>query len=126
MPDIAPNTVNNFVFLSCDGYYDGLKFHRYEPGFVIQGGDPRGNGTGGPGYKFNNETSPNAKHDAAGVVAMANAGKDTNGSQFYITLNPAPALDGNYSVFGRVTSGMDAVRNLRVGSVINSVSVQEK
>jgi cyclophilin family peptidyl-prolyl cis-trans isomerase len=126
IPEVAPNTVNNFVYLSCDGFYDGLKFHRYEAGFVIQGGDPRGNGTGGPGYKFNNETSPNAKHDAAGVVAMANAGKDTNGSQFYITLNPAPALDGNYSVFGRVTSGMDAVRNLRVGSVINSVSVQEK
>jgi cyclophilin family peptidyl-prolyl cis-trans isomerase len=122
----APITVNNFVFLACNGYYDGLTFHRYEPGFVIQGGDPRGDGSGGPGYIFANEVSANLRHNAAGVVAMANAGANTNGSQFYITLNPAPALDGDYNVFGRVRNGMDNVRDLRVGSRILSVSIEEK
>ena len=122
----APVTVNNFVFLSCVGYFDGLTFHRYEPGFVIQGGDPRGDGTGGPGYIFDNETSPDLIHDAAGVIAMANSGPDTNGSQFYITLNPAPGLDGRYSVFGRVSAGMDVVRAIRAGDRILNVSIEER
>lgn len=125
----APNTVNNFVFLSCAGFYDGLTFHRVElvpTPFVVQGGDPRGDGTGGPGYRFNNEVSQNLRHDAAGVVAMANSGADTNGSQFYITLGPAPNLNGKYSIFGNVTSGMDAVRDIRVGDKINSISVTEE
>jgi peptidyl-prolyl cis-trans isomerase B (cyclophilin B) len=125
----APNTVNNFVYLSCEGYYDGLTFHRVEKNpapFVIQGGDPRGDGAGGPGYRFANEISPNLRHDAAGVVAMANAGPNTNGSQFYVTLNPIPPLDGSYNVFGRVTAGMDAVNAIRIGDKIISVSIQER
>ena len=124
----APNTVNNFVFLSCTGFYDGLVFHRVEltpTPFVIQGGDPRGDGTGGPGYRFDNEISPDLRHDVAGVVAMANSGPDTNGSQFYITLGPAPNLNGRYSIFGKVTDGMDAVRAIRLQDKINSVSITE-
>jgi peptidyl-prolyl cis-trans isomerase B (cyclophilin B) len=125
----APTTVNNFVVLSCGGYYDGLSFHRIvrEPQpFVIQGGDPRGDGSGGPGYIFNDEISPNLKHDAAGVLAMANAGPNTNGSQFYITLSPQTALDGKYNVFGRVTDGMNSVNNIQRGDKILSVSVTEQ
>jgi peptidyl-prolyl cis-trans isomerase B (cyclophilin B) len=124
----APNTVNNFVFLSCEGYYDGLTFHRVEKTpapFVIQGGDPRGNGSGGPGYIFDNEVSPAIRHDAAGVISMANAGPNTNGSQFFITLAPTPALDDKYSAFGRVTAGMEAVNSIAVGDKILSVSVTE-
>jgi cyclophilin family peptidyl-prolyl cis-trans isomerase len=125
----APMTVNNFVFLSCTGFYDGLTFHRVEllpAPFVVQGGDPRGDGTGGPGYRFPNEISPNLRHEGAGAVGMANSGPDTNGSQFYITLNPAPNLDTRYTVFGRVTGGMNAVRDIRVGDVMNSVSIVER
>jgi peptidyl-prolyl cis-trans isomerase B (cyclophilin B) len=125
----APNTVNNFVFLSCTGFYDGLTFHRVEllpAPFVIQGGDPRGDGSGGPGYRFDNEISPNLRHEGAGAVGMANSGPDTNGSQFYITLNPAPNLDSRYTVFGRVTGGMTTVRDIRVGDVMNSVSIIER
>jgi peptidyl-prolyl cis-trans isomerase B (cyclophilin B) len=122
----APNTVNNFVFLSCTGFYDGLTFHRYEPGFVIQGGDPRGNGTGGPGYIFDNEISPKLRHNTAGILSMANAGPNTNGSQFFITLASAPHLDNGYSAFGKVTGGLNAVNAIRVGDKIQSVSVQER
>lgn len=125
----APNTVNNFVFLSCAGFYDGLVFHRVELAptpFVVQGGDPRGDGTGGPGYRFANETTPDLRHDVPGVVAMANSGADTNGSQFYITLSPAPNLNGRYSIFGKVTDGMDAVRAIRLQDTINTISVTEK
>ncbi len=125
----APNTVNNFVFLSCAGFYDGLIFHRVELAptpFVIQGGDPRGDGTGGPGYVFGNETSPDLRHDVAGILAMANSGADTNGSQFFITLGPAPNLNGRYTIFGKVTEGMDAVRAIRLNDKINYVSVTEK
>ena len=122
----APNTVNNFVFLSCEGYYDGLTFHRYEPGFVIQGGDPRGNGTGGPGYLFADEFSPNQKHSGPGILSMANAGANTNGSQFFITLGPAPHLDNKHSVFGKVSGGMDVVTQIRAQDKIISVSVEEK
>jgi cyclophilin family peptidyl-prolyl cis-trans isomerase len=122
----APNTVNNFVYLSCAGYYDGLTFHRYDPGFVIQGGDPRGDGSGGPPYIFANETSTALRHDVPGVIAMANSGPDTNGSQFYFTLNPAPGLDGRYNVFGRVTEGIDTVRALRRGDRILGISIEER
>jgi peptidyl-prolyl cis-trans isomerase B (cyclophilin B) len=124
----APITVNNFVFLSCHGFYDGLVFHRVEiipAPFVIQGGDPRGNGTGGPGYRFENEINVKLRHDGPGVVAMANSGADTNGSQFYITLNPAPNLNGRYSIFGRVTDGMDAARRIRIGDEIYNISITE-
>ncbi|HLG11416.1 MAG TPA: peptidylprolyl isomerase [Dehalococcoidia bacterium] len=127
-PEAAPNTVNNFVYLSCEGFYDGLTFHRVEKSptlSVIQGGDPRGNGTGGPGYIFDNEISPLIRHDAAGVLSMANAGPNTNGSQFFITLAAAPNLDNSYSAFGRVTSGMEAVNLIVVGDKILSVSITE-
>lgn len=114
----APLTVANFVGLTegkkentfrkkGEPYFDGLKFHRIVPDFVIQGGDPSGNGTGGPGYQFENEISPNLKHNKKGVIAMANSGPDTNGSQFYFTLKELPFLDGNYSVFGHVVKGLD-------------------
>ena len=122
--DKTPITVDNFVGLA-EGtkeftdpktgkkekrpYFDGVIFHRVVPGFVIQGGDPTGTGTGGPGYKFNNEPHPELKHDKPGIVAMANAGRDTNGSQFYITLAPLPSLDGGYTVFGEVVEGQKVV-----------------
>lgn len=99
-PDAAPNTVANFYTLAEDGYYDGLTFHRVIPGFMIQGGDPEGVGTGGPGYMFKSEVSPELKH-VAGAMSMANAGPDTNGSQFFITEGVTAQLDGGYSVFGR-------------------------
>lgn len=119
----APKTVSNFVALAKSGYYDGLTFHRYVPGFVIQGGDPSGNGTGGPGYKFEDE--PVKLDYDAGIVAMANAGPNTNGSQFFIMLEDVP-LDKLYTIFGRVTSGLDVVRALRVGDRMESVSVTKK
>jgi peptidyl-prolyl cis-trans isomerase B (cyclophilin B) len=122
----APQTVNNFVYLACRGYFDGLTFHRYEPNFVIQGGDPRGNGTGGPGYIFRDEFSPNLRH-GTGVISMANPGRpNTNGSQFFITLAPAPHLDGRHSVFGKVTEGMDVVRAIRAGDRIVRVDIEER
>lgn len=108
--DKAPKTVNSFVFLARDGYFDGVTFHRVLEGFMAQGGDPTGTGTGGPGYQF--EYEPNdLKFDKAGVMAMANrgAGTPTNGSQFFITFVPTPQLDGGYTIFGQVTEGMDVV-----------------
>jgi cyclophilin family peptidyl-prolyl cis-trans isomerase len=126
--DKAPKTVNSFVFLSCHGFYDGLTFHRVVPNFVIQGGDPRGDGTGGPGYTFGLEIS-DLKHDTAGTLAMARSNDpNSNGSQWYITtaVNADTAnLDGKYTVFGKVTSGMDVVQAIRVGDKINSVSITE-
>jgi peptidylprolyl isomerase len=129
----APMTVSNFVGLAegtlkANGasgrkYYDGLTFHRVEAGFVIQGGDPKGDGTGGPGYEFPNETRADLRHDAPGVLAMANAGPDTNGSQFYITMRPVPQLDGGYSIFGRVVQGMDVVKAVAVGDHTISVRI---
>lgn len=107
-PDKAPLTVNNFVFLAREGYFDGVTFHRVLEGFMAQGGDPTGTGGGGPGYEFPNEDS-DLRFDKAGVVAMANAGRDTNGSQFFITFGPQPRLDGGYTIFGQVVSGMDLV-----------------
>jgi cyclophilin family peptidyl-prolyl cis-trans isomerase len=124
----APITVNSFVFLSCTGYFDGLTFHRVEKSprpFVIQGGDPRGNGTGGPGYVFEDEFDERLRHDAPGILSMANAGPGTNGSQFFITLAPAPHLDDMHSIFGRVTEGMDAVNAIAQGDLILAVSIRE-
>ncbi len=119
----APKTVSNFVYLAGGGFYDGLTFHRVEPGFVIQGGDPNGNGTGGPGYKFDDE--PVTRQYTEGIVAMANAGPNTNGSQFFIMLanNPLPP---NYTIFGKVTSGMDVVHKIAIGDVMTKVTVENK
>ena len=110
--DKAPLAVNSFIFLAKNGWFDGVTFHRVVPGFVAQAGDPSGSGYGGPGYTFANEISPDLKFDAAGVLGMANAGPDTNGSQFFITYAPASNLDGSYTVFGRVVSGMDVLEKL--------------
>jgi peptidyl-prolyl cis-trans isomerase B (cyclophilin B) len=107
--DKVPNTVNNFVFLVREGYYNDVPFHRVIKDFMVQGGDPTGSGRGGPGYKFADEFHPALKHDGPGVLSMANAGPDTNGSQFFITHVATPWLDGKHSVFGRVTEGMDVV-----------------
>ena len=108
----APQAVNSFVFLANEGWYDGVTFHRVLPGFMAQTGDPTGTGMGGPGYEFVNEVGANLSHDSEGVVAMANHGPDTNGSQFFITLAPATHLDGGYSIFGRVVEGMDVVKGI--------------
>jgi cyclophilin family peptidyl-prolyl cis-trans isomerase len=109
----APLTVENFVNLARAGFYDGTTFHRVIPGFMAQGGDPTGTGRGGPGYQFRDEFSSARRHDAAGVLSMANAGPNTNGSQFFITFGPTPHLDGKHTVFGRVTSGMEIVNAIR-------------
>lgn len=126
----APKTVANFVKLSRDGFYDGLTFHRVEPGFVVQGGDPVGNGTGGPGYTVPAEIS-DLKH-LTGTVATARQGDQVNperkssGSQFYICLGPAPFLDGAYTIFGQVTEGMDVVKKVAVGDVMRKVTIEER
>ena len=109
--DKAPKTVNSFIFLACKGYFNGVTFHRVLEGFMAQGGDPTGSGMGGPGYEFENEDS-DLKFDKAGVVAMANAGRDTNGSQFFITFGPTPQLNGGYTIFGQVIQGMDVVNGI--------------
>jgi cyclophilin family peptidyl-prolyl cis-trans isomerase len=111
--DRAPLTVENFVNLARGGFYDGTTFHRVIGGFMAQGGDPTGTGTGGPGYQFGDEFHPSLRHDGPGILSMANAGAGTNGSQFFITLGPTPHLDNRHSVFGRVTEGMDVVQSLR-------------
>ena len=105
----APKTVDNFVTLAKKGFYDGIIFHRVIPDFMIQTGDPTGTGMGGPGYKFNDEFSPNLKHDKPGVLSMANAGPNTNGSQFFITEAATPWLDKRHSIFGQVTKGQNVV-----------------
>lgn len=132
----APVTVNNFVFLAREGFYDGTTFHRVIKGFMAQGGDPTGTGTGGPGYRFNDERGALAlKHEGAGILSMANAGANTNGSQFFITYGPTPHLNGKHSVFGKVVSGMDVVNGIRErdpqrdrqpGDMINSVEISER
>jgi cyclophilin family peptidyl-prolyl cis-trans isomerase len=134
-PDKAPITVNSFVFLAREGFFDGVTFHRVLDGFMAQGGDPTGSGGGGPGYRFVNEDS-DLRFDKAGVVAMANAGRDTNGSQFFITFGPTPELDGGYTIFGQVISGMDVVNGLTrrnplqnpdfEGDAIESVTITEQ
>jgi peptidylprolyl isomerase len=134
-PDKAPITVNSFVFLAREGFFTGVTFHRVLEGFMAQGGDPTGTGAGGPGYEFVNEDS-DLTFDKAGVVAMANAGRDTNGSQFFITFGPTPNLNGGYTIFGQVTSGMEVVNRLTrrdpaqapdfPGDAIESVTITEK
>lgn len=124
-PEYAPKTVNNFVFLAREGYYDGVSFHRVISDFMIQGGDPTGTGRGGPGYKFEDEFAGNPlKHDT-GVISMANAGPGTNGSQFFITHSPQAHLNGKHTVFGKVTSGQDVVDRIRQGDKIVKVVVAE-
>ena len=123
----APITVNNFVFLAKDGFYDGLVFHRVLDNFMIQGGDPTGTGTGGPGYKWNDEASAlELKHSGPGVLSMANAGKNTNGSQFFITHVETSWLNGKHAVFGQVTGdGQKVVNAIRQGDKIESITISE-
>jgi cyclophilin family peptidyl-prolyl cis-trans isomerase len=133
--DKVPTTVNNFVFLAREGYYDGVTFHRVIGGFMAQSGDPTGTGSGGPGYKFGDEFHPALRHDGPGALSMANAGPNTNGSQFFITHGPTPHLDGRHSVFGRVVQGMDVVlaiperdpgRASKPGLAMNTVTITEE
>ena len=134
-PTSAPQTVNSFVFLAEEGFFDGMTFHRVLKDFMAQTGDPSGTGMGGPGYMLPNEIDPNLSHDSAGVVAMANRGPNTNGSGWYITLAPATHLDGGYTIFGRVIEGMDVVEGLTLrdpsanpdappGDVVESVQIE--
>ena len=124
-PEHAPKTVNNFVTLAKDGFYDGIVFHRVIPNFMIQGGDPTGTGRGGPGYKFGDEFQGNPLRHERGVISMANAGPNTNGSQFFITHGPQPHLDGRHTVFGRVVEGQDVVDAVRQGDTMQSVTIEE-
>lgn len=131
----APKTVNNLVFLAREGFYDNTTFHRVLPDFMAQGGDPTGTGRGGPGYTFEDETRPSDRFDAPGILAMANAGPNTNGSQFFITYIPTPWLNGRHTIFGRVTRGMDVLQSLTPrdpqkyprtpGDALQSVEIQE-
>jgi len=136
-PDVAPMTVNSFVFLAREGWFDNVTFHRVLPDFMAQGGDPSGSGMGGPGYAFKNETSPDLSFDREGMLAMANSGPDTNGSQFFITYGPASHLDGSYTIFGKVLEGMDVVDSLTPrdpsqggalppGDLIMTITIEEK
>lgn len=134
--DKTPITVNNFVFLAREGFYDNTTFHRVIEGFMAQGGDPTGSGRGGPGYNFVDEFRRDLKHDSPGVLSMANTGqKSTNGSQFFITLVPTPFLDGRHTVFGKVIAGMEALRSIsfrdpdtasRPGDLLKTVTITEK
>lgn len=124
--DKAPNTVANFEKLAKQGFYDGLKFHRVIADFMIQGGCPRGDGTGGPGYTFEDEFHPELKHDGPGVLSMANAGPNTNGSQFFITHVATPHLDGKHSVFGQVIQGQETVNSIEQGDVIERITIADE
>lgn len=122
--DQAPGTTANFIELAQKGFYNGLTFHRYVPGFVVQGGDPSGDGTGGSGKNIKLEIAPRLKHDTAGVIAMARSSNpDSASCQFYFTLAAAPHLDGSYATFGKATSGVDTVLALRQGDKINSITI---
>lgn len=132
--DRAPKTVNNFVFLAREGFYNGVTFHRVIRDFMVQGGDPTGSGSGGPGYRFADEFHPALRHDGPGVLSMANAGPNTNGSQFFITHRATPHLDNKHSVFGKVTKGLDVVlaipdrdpaRAKEPGTKITSIDIVE-
>ena len=122
-PEYAPKTVNNFICLAKDGYYDGIIFHRVIPNFMIQGGDPTGTGRGGPGYNFEDEFAGNPLEHETGSLSMANAGPGTNGSQFFITHCPQPHLNGKHTVFGKVTKGKDVVDAIRQGDAMIKVTV---
>jgi cyclophilin family peptidyl-prolyl cis-trans isomerase len=133
--DKVPTTVNNFVFLAREGFYDGTIFHRVIANFMAQGGDPTGTGSGGPGYKFKDEFHPSLRHDSQGILSMANAGPNTNGSQFFITHVPTPHLDNRHSVFGKVVEGLDILMKIperdpqrpnNPGAKLNSVTIEEK
>ncbi len=121
----APKTVNNFVFLAREGFYDGTTFHRVLANFMIQGGDPTGTGRGGPGYKFEDETKGNPNKHKVGTLSMANAGPNTNGSQFFITHVVTDWLDGKHTVFGHVRSGQEVVNSVKQGDKLNSVKIEE-
>jgi len=125
-PEHAPMTVNNFVFLTEEGYYDDVTFHRVISNFMIQGGDPTGTGRGGPGYKFADETYGNPLKHETGVLSMANAGPNTNGSQFFITHSPQPHLNGKHTVFGKVINGMDVINAIEQGDKMTTVTTAEK
>jgi peptidyl-prolyl cis-trans isomerase B (cyclophilin B) len=124
-PEYAPVTVNNFVFLARQGFYDGVIFHRVINNFVIQGGDPSGSGMGGPGYRFQDETMNNPLKHETGMMSMANAGPNTNGSQFFITHSPQPHLNGKHTVFAKVVNGMNVVNAIRQGDKIINVTITE-
>ncbi|MDG2408864.1 MAG: peptidylprolyl isomerase [Pirellulales bacterium] len=121
--DRTPNTVANFEKLAGDGFYDGLLFHRVIPNFMIQTGCPQGTGMGGPGYEFEDEFDNSLRHDRAGILSMANAGPNTNGSQFFITHGPTPHLDGKHSVFGVVLEGQEVVDAIEQGDTMEKVSI---
>jgi len=123
----APNTVNNFVFLAREGFYSGIKFHRVIPNFMVQGGDPTGTGSGGPGYKFADEVRNNPNKHQVGTLSMANAGPNTNGSQFFITHVATDWLDGKHTVFGKVRdkSGQDVVNSIKQGDTITAITITE-
>jgi peptidyl-prolyl cis-trans isomerase B (cyclophilin B) len=120
-PEVAPLTVANFVNLALRGYYDGLTFHRVESNFMAQGGDPVGNGSGGPGYQFKDEIA--LKLNQEGILAMANAGKDTNGSQFFITYQAVPHLNGVHTVFGLIQKGKEVIKQIKIGDKIKSITI---
>ncbi|MYL48407.1 peptidylprolyl isomerase [Halobacillus litoralis] len=124
--EAAPKTVENFEKLANDEFYDGLTFHRVIPDFVIQGGCPKGTGTGGPGYTIKCETEGNPHKHERGSLSMAHAGKDTGGSQFFVCHSPQPHLDGRHTVFGKVVEGVDTVDRVRVGDVMQKVRVEDK
>jgi len=135
--DKAPTTAQNFIKLANDGFYNGLIFHRVIPNFMVQGGCPDGTGRGGPGYTIKDEFHPELKHDYEGMLSMANAGPNTGGSQFFITVAPTPWLDGHHSVFGKVIEGMDVVNAISVvktvrndkpleNVIINKITIENK
>jgi peptidyl-prolyl cis-trans isomerase B (cyclophilin B) len=124
-PENAPKTVNNFVFLAKEGFYDGVSFHRVINNFVIQGGDPTGTGSGGPGYRFEDEVKDNPLKHETGVISMANAGPNTNGSQFFIAHSPQPHLNGRHTVFGKVVGGQDVVNAIQQGDKMLRVEIRE-